>query len=209
MAQSAYEIESFGLYWVNLLIGIRFDGWNHNRDNHLNRKWKSNCYTKIIMTIQWIMAGYSQSIINCLGQIKRKKSTMRRRWRWSPTNNNKKKTHSHTINIVYGFVKIQKEHTNCESNAYTHEFSFSVASKNPLIFQMNMAPSPEPAAIWLISRLNDTRDQSQPTLKLSLLQSGPSGGGRRTKLTIKCRWVEKYRLDEILQCIMKLTWTFW
>lgn len=32
-----------------------------------------------------------------------------------------------------------------------------------------MAPSFEPAAIRLISRLNDTRDQSQPTLKLSLL----------------------------------------
>lgn len=55
--------------------------------------------------------------------------------------------------------------------AYTHEFSFSVASKNPLIFQMNVAPSLEPAAIRLISRLNETRDQSQPTLKLSLLWS--------------------------------------
>lgn len=34
---------------------------------------------------------------------------------------------------------------------------------------MNIAPSLEPAAIRLVSRLNDTRDQSQPTLKLSLL----------------------------------------
>lgn len=37
------------------------------------------------------------------------------------------------------------------------------------MFHMNIAPSFEPAAIRLISRLNDTRDQSQLTLKLSLL----------------------------------------
>lgn len=52
----------------------------------------------------------------------------------------------------------------------TYIFSFNVVSNCPLIFHMNICPSFDPAAIRLISRLNDTRDQSQPTLKLSLLQ---------------------------------------
>lgn len=66
----------------------------------------------------------------------------------------------------------QKKTPNKKANfakCNTYEFSLSVPSNCPLIFHMNIAPSFEPAAMRLISRLNDTRDQSQLTLKLSLL----------------------------------------
>lgn len=53
---------------------------------------------------------------------------------------------------------------------FTYIFSFNVVSNCPFMFHTNICPSFDPAAIRLISRLNETRDQSQPTLKLSLLQ---------------------------------------
>lgn len=142
MVQSAYEIESFGST-DHLLMGYTRDclSAHTHTDTHLNRKWKSNCYTSIIMLMEWaIHKAHNKLPAN-------KPATGIKR-----TTSNEMMTKRRTNQI-----------------AYTHEFSFSVASKNPLIFQMNVAPSLEPAAIRLISRLNETRDQSQPTLKLSLL----------------------------------------
>lgn len=75
--------------------------------------------------------------------------------------NNEQKTKYNTQKTV------QCENDKTVENTY--EFSLSVPSKCPLIFHMNIVPSLEPAANRLVSRLNDTRDQSQLTLKLSLL----------------------------------------
>lgn len=58
--------------------------------------------------------------------------------------------------------------------SYTHECSFSVVSSLPLMCHTKMEPSAEPAAIRVPSGLNATLDQSQPTLKLSLLQTNKS-----------------------------------
>lgn len=83
----------------------------------------------------------------------------------------------------------------------TYEFSLSVPSNCPLIFHMNIAPSFEPAAMRLVSRLNETRDQSQLTLKLSLLHTHwEQKWEKKTKIQRKTLFVGLWTssgLDEI------------
>lgn len=78
-----------------------------------------------------------------------------------------RQTRTTNINKIKNKKTVPCKNDKTEENTY--EFSLSVPSKCPLIFHMNIVPSLEPAASRLVSRLNDTRDQSQLTLKLSLL----------------------------------------
>lgn len=75
-----------------------------------------------------------------------------------------KLSHTYTLIILFS------ARNSTTTSMCTYIFSFNVVSSCPIIFHTNICPSFDPAAIRLISRLNETRDQSQPTLKLSLLQ---------------------------------------
>lgn len=73
------------------------------------------------------------------------------------------------MGIVINREVLRVSHPPLFQNTYLG--SFSTDSSGPLMFHTNTDPSADPAANrWQVG-LNATRDQSQPTLKLSLLQT--------------------------------------